>query len=74
MCSDFYIHIFTSQIAELNFDHCSDNKEFMCSTNGKEDTGNYKVYYKYRQLLVEIRSMPNQVHNKTTYVKLLETL
>lgn len=48
MCSGFYIHIFTSQIAELNFDHCSDNKEFMCSTNGKEDTGNYKVYYKYR--------------------------
>lgn len=31
----FCIYIFISQIAKLNFDYYSDNREFVCSKNGK---------------------------------------
>lgn len=31
----FCIYIFISQITKLNFDYYSDNKEFVCSKNGK---------------------------------------
>lgn len=39
MCvSGFYINIFMSQIKELNFDACSEHKEYMWKENGKEKT------------------------------------